>query len=259
MSAAGSQLLRWRDLFVFAGPLTRVGRHCHRAPALVFSLDGPFELRLPDGRSWSTLGAQLPAGLPHELDCRGQPMVVAYRDPLHAAPVAAPQLPERGADWLIAARRDLAPLAANAPAAAVEHFAITLAAEVLPRSTLARSRLPDARLLALRERLEAESEWSLPLAAAARRAGLSPSRLSHLFTAETGLSWTAYRNWMRLMAAAHAMAERRGALTGLALDQGYASAAHFAAAFRAGFGIRPSELLRARPALYRAPDPVAAF
>ncbi|MFD1333657.1 helix-turn-helix domain-containing protein, partial [Methylopila musalis] len=95
------------------------------------------------------------------------------------------------------------------------------------------------------------------LDAAARAAGLSVSRLQHLFTAEIGVSFRRYRRWTRMR---RAIAEIVGgaSFTAAAHAAGYADQPHFARDFRRTFGAPASRSLsgvrRAPPRGTRAPS-----
>jgi AraC-like DNA-binding protein len=80
-----------------------------------------------------------------------------------------------------------------------------------------------------------------PLATLAATAGVSPSRFAHRFTAATGVPFRRYRTWCRMAAVARA-ASAGATLTRAALDAGFASSAHLSAAFRAMFGLSPTQL-----------------
>ncbi|MEV4188993.1 helix-turn-helix domain-containing protein, partial [Streptosporangium canum] len=78
----------------------------------------------------------------------------------------------------------------------------------------------------------------------AARAGVSASRLGHLFAEHLHLSYPAWRRWARLL---HAIEQvRRGAtLTEAAHAAGFADSAHLTRTCRAMFGITPSQALAA--------------
>ena len=80
----------------------------------------------------------------------------------------------------------------------------------------------------------------------AARAGLSVSRFQHLFKATTGVTVRRFRIWAR-MRRAMAMAVAGATITHAALEAGFSSPAHFAAAFREMFGMAPTELLAGTP------------
>jgi AraC-like DNA-binding protein len=95
------------------------------------------------------------------------------------------------------------------------------------------------RLLAL---LPDDPDASLPVLAA--DVGLSPSRVTHLFRDQVGISLRAYRRWVRFLLAAEAL--RDGAsLTDAAHHAGFADVAHLHRTFRHHFGLQPGPLLRA--------------
>ncbi len=72
-------------------------------------------------------------------------------------------------------------------------------------------------------------------------AGLSPSRLAHLFRERVGIPIRALRTWFRLKAAAILI--RRGAnLTDAAVGAGFYDQAHFTRTFRQMFGLPPSRI-----------------
>ena len=83
------------------------------------------------------------------------------------------------------------------------------------------------------------------LAAVARQAGLSPSRLGRVFKGEAGRSLTQYRTECRLALVDRAMAgPRRSGLTMAALDAGFGSYAQFYRAFVAARGVGPRHYYR---------------
>lgn len=252
MSAhAVPQLLRWHDLAVFVGRLGEVGAHLHHAPALLVGLQGAFDLG-SEATGWRAChGAWLPTGLRHRLDVRGQRLAVVYFDAVLYGPfTGAPVLAVSGQEaWLRSAREALSGL--ETAADPVEDLRQHLVADVVPRGGVLGPARSDAQLMALRQALVTDAcrGWSLPQAA--QHAGLSASRFSHRFAERTGVSWTAYRNWTRLLDACVELAATPHALTRIALDHGYSSAAHFAASFRRSLGISPSELRGMQPQLWQ--------
>src|SRR5690606_33483536 len=106
----------------------------------------------------------------------------------------------------------------------------------------------DPRIAAALSVLHADPAARPSLAALAAGAGLSASRFRRLFRAETGVTLRRYRLWVAMGAAVRAVA-RGETLTVAALDAGFASSAHFSAAFREMFGLEPSRLARGGLAL----------
>ena len=99
----------------------------------------------------------------------------------------------------------------------------------------------DPRILRTIAWLREEAEALPSLAQAARVAALSPSRLSHVFSASTGLPFKTFVLWLRLQRALAAMLAGHS-LTRAAMDAGFADSAHLSRTFRRMFGIAPSDL-----------------
>jgi AraC-like DNA-binding protein len=99
-----------------------------------------------------------------------------------------------------------------------------------------------ARIDAVRERLAADVGAHASLAAIARDAGLSPFHLARRFRARTGTSLHQYRLALRLAVADGMLRDGADDLTHLALDLGFASLAHFSAAFHRAYGRSPSSV-----------------
>jgi AraC-like DNA-binding protein len=97
----------------------------------------------------------------------------------------------------------------------------------------------DRRLLKLCQALVAEPADARTLAQFAAAAHASARTLARLFQAETGMSFGAWRQQLRLLEAVRRLAAG-AAVTEVALDLGYASPSAFAAMFRKSLGMPPS-------------------
>ncbi len=93
---------------------------------------------------------------------------------------------------------------------------------------------------AVRERLAADLSARATLAELARDAGISAYHLARRFRAHTGTSLHQYRLALRLNVALARLHDGENDLTALALDLGFASHAHFTAAFCRAHGASPS-------------------
>ncbi|RMD50026.1 MAG: helix-turn-helix domain-containing protein [Alphaproteobacteria bacterium] len=89
--------------------------------------------------------------------------------------------------------------------------------------------------------MESHLAGPLPLAELAARVGLGPRQLSRRFRAALGRPPAAVHRAIRLDAAARLLRQPGASVTEVALATGFASAAHFAAAFRARHGRSPAE------------------
>lgn len=104
------------------------------------------------------------------------------------------------------------------------------------------SRVLDARVADVVHRVRADPALAWQAADAAAHCGLSASRFMHLFKAEVGLGWRAFRAWKRargLLGCVHSGEN----LTQLALTLGYPDATHFSHAIRQVTGLRPSDII----------------
>ncbi len=80
----------------------------------------------------------------------------------------------------------------------------------------------------------------LALTDLAKAVNLSPSRLSHLFKAQMGISIQKFIIWIRMKAATAYMLKESMHLTKAAYNAGFYDTAHFSKHFKEIFGIKPS-------------------
>lgn len=80
------------------------------------------------------------------------------------------------------------------------------------------------------------------LAELANHAGVSAGRLSHLFSAATGLSFSRLATWQTVMPAVAAMVRGHTSVARLAADLGFSDASHLGRRFKDSFGLSPSAL-----------------
>ncbi len=95
---------------------------------------------------------------------------------------------------------------------------------------------PDARVTSMITYARTHLDDRLTLASAAKHVGLSFSRASHLFVAQTGLAFKSYLLWLRLEIAVALYAGGQS-LTESAHQAGFADSAHFSRTFRRTFGL----------------------
>jgi AraC-like DNA-binding protein len=101
----------------------------------------------------------------------------------------------------------------------------------------------DPRIAAMQASIRRAQPGQLNVAWLANQLRISESRLSHLFKREMGIPLQRYLLWYKLAQAAFCVG-RGMSLTEAAEAQGFADSAHFSRAFRATFGITPSQVLR---------------
>ena len=109
-------------------------------------------------------------------------------------------------------------------------------------STLALPMPTEPRLLRLAEMLIANPADARSLEEWAREVGTSKRTLGRLFTAQTGMSFRAWRQQRRLLRALELLATGEN-VTVVALELGYENASAFIAMFRRSFGTTPKRYL----------------
>ena len=109
----------------------------------------------------------------------------------------------------------------------------------LPRESLGLPMPRDARLLRIARELADHLDDSRSLADWAAWAGVSPRTLTRRFVAETGFSFSDWRQRARLMCALELLAADTPVTT-IALELGYDTVSAFIAMFKRHFGVTPS-------------------
>ncbi len=112
-----------------------------------------------------------------------------------------------------------------------------------PAAPLHLARPADPRALRVVRALEADPGDARTLAGWARTAGASSRTLARLFLRETGVSFRAWRQQLRLLRALERLADGQ-AVTTVAVDLGYDSPSAFIAMFRKALGTTPSDYFR---------------
>ena len=101
----------------------------------------------------------------------------------------------------------------------------------------------DARLRTIYRSLQAHPEQQTTLAQWSEKFAVAEKTLSRLFVRDTGLTFRAWRQRLRLLGALTPL-EKGERVTDVALACGYDSTSAFIAAFRQQFGETPGEFFR---------------
>ena len=246
-----SDAVRW---YVWDGGFLALGRaqpvvprHAHHAIQIVVALAG--EIAVQDGAQVWRSGRGIVVGpdREHAFDAQGAFAAMLFVDPestegawLRAALQGDVTLiPERRVAACVtelARFRDL-PLESLEIGALIRHCVQALSAGALPARRL------DPRVTQLLHRIQRSDDLRLSLAAAARAACLSPSRLQHVFKQQLGLPFRRYVLWRKVTRAMLAMG-REGTATAAAHAADFADAAHLTRTFVEMFGIPPTVMLR---------------
>ncbi|MGW1990896.1 AraC family transcriptional regulator [Embleya sp. NPDC001921] len=266
MSASASPAAAWQvraelrpGVLALTGTLGAADAHAHAAVQVLVCTRGA--VLLDDGRHRAVVrAAVIPAGARHAVtlapDEREPPQGWSlYLDADGAAGQALHRRATAGYDaptgaaapvsrWAAAAHLLTGPETPTADIAATADRFGPPSSPRHPALSAALARLPEA--LAAGEPVR--------ITELAARAGVSASRLGHLFAEQLGLPFPAWVRWARLRAAMDAA--RDGAnLTEAAHAAGFADSPHLTRTFRAMFGITPSQALGSTRWANRRPNP----
>lgn len=246
--APGTRLFAWGARAIYLGPAFNLSAHRNAVGVIALGLDGPFGVAEPpaasSGRYRMCRSVIIPPNTLHHFADTGGLMGFIYVDALsrdlrHLRQTAAARFRHAAFDLadeaaLIQALRGLASGLIDWPTARA----------VLERILLGPAWAPvDHRVASALSLLHGSPDDRPSLAALASRAGLSESRLRHLFKETTGVPLRRYRIWVAMRVALQSLA-RGASITTSAMDAGFASSAHFSTAFREMFGMEPSRLTR---------------
>jgi len=224
-----------------------VAPHQHLRAQLLYAASGVMQVQT-DAGTWVVPPQQavwIPAGMTHEVRALA-PLEMRM---LYVHPEAHPGLPQRccvvGVRPLL---RELV-LALAAPdepgtgrRARLEAVALDELADM--RAEPLHLPLPrDGRLARVRDALVDNPADGRTLTAWAQGAGASPRTLARLFLRETGMSFGAWRQRLRLVSAIERMG-RGEPVTRVAYDLGYQSPSAFVAMFRRELGTPPARYFR---------------
>ncbi len=229
----------------------KIARHWHHRAQLVYASSGVMGVTTDDG-TWVVPPQQavwVPAGMVHEVEASGplamRSLYVAVdRDSGAGLPRdccvvgVSPLLREL---ILRVVTFDVA----GPPSPAQRHVLAVIADELrsLEPEPLHLPLPHDRRLKTITERLARDPADGRPLGDWARKTGASERTLARLFVKETGLTFGAWRQRLRLLAAVARLAEGQ-AVTTVAFDLGYESPSAFIAMFRRTLGATPGRYLK---------------
>ena len=248
-----TKLIGWGALVIYLGPALGLTPHRNATAVLAVALDGSLEVAddpaAADGAYRSARSVLIPPSTLHHLRASGNMAFLYDVDPLsrdlaalmqrmrHVTPRAAFDLVDEGAVAEVLTRLAEGRMALPDGRDALEKWL-----------GIGKPAKPDARVVSALQHMREQPHEPHSLDELAESAGLSTSRFLHLFKAQTGVPLRRYRLWNRMGAAIRAW-HGGMSLTDAAHSAGFASSAHFSAAFREMFGMTPSDLLdRMEPA-----------
>ncbi len=234
ISPVRGTLYLWHDRWMLLGHLPANRVHRHVSASLLLGLDGTFELEV-NGSRHLTRAALVAPDVPQALNPGQTTMLVAQLDPdsdawrrlagslAGRASMDLPLAEEQA--WALAHSADCRSLSAN--------LAQYLAATGGPPLPL------DARIADICHHLRATLPERLDAAALAERAGISASRLTHLFREQTGVT---LRRFLLYLKITRAMARWQPGMTlsTLAAEAGFYDQPHLVRTARDMFDALPS-------------------
>lgn len=247
MTAAPAQLYVWDDRFLwvsrsFKGAMTRR----YATNVIVAINPKPFLLKQPKQPERPCAAAVCASGAPRCVDATDTPFLSLNLDPGSAD---AQKL-----ESLIAGERvrwvDRAALAGcdTAMAAMLEGRLDAVQARELGDRLIEALCGPRAPGVSLDERVRTVAEHlreTLPpdveVEPLARRVGLSPMRLMHLFSEQVGLPMSSFLLWAK-MRRALSLIQSGQSLTNIAQACGFADSSHLTRTFRSFYAVRPSQI-----------------
>lgn len=234
-------LFSWGARALFVGASLRLSPHRNAVAVLAVGLDAPFVLANDEGEVRGRSALIEPNTLHHLRAGEGR-MAFLYVDGLSRdLTTLRSAFGEVGASASFAIRGE-DELVTQLQALADQRVEFARTRAYLERNVLGVRPSPRADGLAASLRfLHAHASERPTLTMLASQAKLSPSRYRHRFVALTGVPFRRYRTWLSMGAALRQVA-RGASLTEAALEAGFASSAHFSAAFRGMFGLAPSKL-----------------
>lgn len=244
MPEPSEKLCLWSGRALFVGNLPDLAMHQQAAALVCVGLEKEFEL-VRASESISCRAALVSPQIPHEIRTGGGRCAFLFFDPDTADYDLLVRSNARGSrDGIFTPLREEPELREIFSAISGCSDESTLGGHLKKLEHTHSGNNPpvlDERVEIVARRLAAESGENVPIEELAELAGLSPSRLAHLFKEQVGIPIRMFRTWFRLKNAV--MFAKQGlSLTDAALRAGFYDSAHFANTFKETFGIAPSAI-----------------
>ncbi len=214
----------------YEGPVVSTETHAHHAVQIIDALQ-PVEVTSAAGATTTARLLLIPANTAHQLTAAGQLAAMTYLEPK-----------------LVAARHAPDPASWAQNAESLELGLGSGPAEQQVKLLLARLGSPGVcadhdLLVAAAEEVRRRLPGAIRLTDIAGALAISPSRLTHRFSAARGIPLGRWVLWERLQLAASATADGQD-LTSAAHAAGFADSSHLHRTFRRMFGVAPSDVAR---------------
>jgi AraC-like DNA-binding protein len=211
------------------------------------ALTGMLRVRTPARPEWRSCQAVLiPPDVTHEVDARGARVLIAFFDP--EGNLAIPLLDEIGSavtpvrDHVAARWRGMLGSSEQLDSQGVDRWV----SRELSNGRRARRVHPGVQRVVEHLRRDHVDRRATSLTTLARVAGLSRSRLMHVFTESVGIPLRPYLLWLRVQRAACAL-NSGYSVTAAAHLSGFSDAPHLARSLRRTLGTTPRQVLQRVP------------
>jgi len=244
---AKNHVYLWGGHFMYLGRFEDNVEHSHHALQILFDRNGRFQVR-SEGSTIECKGAIIGADCAHQLLNSSDSQIHLWIDKESTVAKMISRHHLKDAELKILDGPLLKRLQActdasgNCPDSCEQAAAVydTIVSELGGSSEYAGEPI-DPRIVATIKLLrEQYLSQKLGIAAIARHACLSESRLTHLFTKQVGIPLRRYVLWMRLLTAFRMAAQGEQSLTEAAHNAGFSDSAHLSRTSRAMLGVTPS-------------------
>lgn len=236
------------ESFSFTCNQLKSQRHGHLAIQIAFNFEAPFLLSIDESEEIELFFFIIPTNVPHQLVSSAGKHLSILVDPLSVLGRKLNLLVE-DQELFIAFNRSVInrvypSLHTRLPEFETVHFLnniIAFLSHIIPelpecrmderiRHAITRCQIKGGNKCAAKDL----AEWTF----------LSESRARHLFKEETGLPFTQYLKWLRMMEAIKYACTSGGSLTEAAHIAGFSDSAHLSRTFKEMFGLVPSSVLQ---------------
>lgn len=235
-------IFRVRDCYYIQASYPSPAEHRHFAAHLVFAVERPFTA-LVDGASVETAGIAIGSDVPHTILSEA-PTLVVFIDELTPISRCVKHTLLQGTPWRVLDTSVSTKVGERWREVRTEADAAVAAVETERLLGLQAERAPaeDLRVLEAAAYMKAAPALEhLTIREVARAVHLSPSRLTHLFRRDTGISPHLYLANLKLERAFYLLDTGRS-LTQVCMDAGFATPSHMADTSRKLYGMSMTEV-----------------
>lgn len=243
-----NKLYIWENRVFYLGKLPLMAEHRLGAAALCVGVDQGFSVLESESNVWQDCQSVLiPPGCMHAINTHGATVAILFLEPESEHYRVVQRLMARGeCQCLYGLAHESKVIETVRRIDRNQYDAATTYQQldniIDPQGVAPDvNRSLDTRIHTVVKQIKEDVSQSYSVEALADSVNLSPTRLVHLFKAQTGVPIRRFRQWNR-MKAVIADAAAGITLTEAALNAGFSDSAHFSRAFKNMFGIKPSFL-----------------